>query len=181
MTDDPAHDQRSKLWRARKRAMGAALRGSDLKLVVGKNTYRMHHELDVTQESMAQHVGITASFIGSVERRKRNITLASLSSLAAAYGVNAHALVYGGECGVASSDGFTLDVLARYAAGLNARAQELTLHHGPVAVGRTTAASLVSALFEADAGSGKTTNLTSEAKLRSIIKRRCSKNHTTLR
>ena len=153
MTDDPAHDQRPKLRRARKRAMGGALRGPDLKLIVGKNAYHIRHELDVTQETMAQRIGVTASFIGGVERGKQNITLDSLSNLAAAYGVDAHTLVYGGECGVAKAEGLTLDVLARYAATLSTRAQELLLRHGPAPASRATAASLVAALFEADRGS----------------------------
>ena len=151
MSEGPAHDQQPKPKRRHKHAMGGELRGPDLKTIVGKNTYRIRHELDVTQETMAQRLGVTASFLGGVERGRQNITLDSLSNLAAAYGVDAHTLVCGADYGVVKDGGLTLDVLARYVDALSARVQELLLHHGPIPVGRATVASLLAALFDAAA------------------------------
>ena len=150
MSDGPAHGQQAKPKpkRWRRHAMGGELRGPDLKAMVGKNTYRIRHELDVTQETMAQRLGVSASFLGGVERGQQNITLDSLSNLAAAYGVDAHALLCGTGYGVAEDGGLTLDVLARYVEAANARLQDLLLRHGPIPVGRATVASLVAALFE---------------------------------
>lgn len=155
MSDGSVDDQQPKPKRRRKHAMGGELRGPDLKTVVGKNSYRIRHELDVTQEVMAQRLGVTASFLGGVERGKQNITLDSLSNLAAAYGVDAHTLVCGAEYGVAKDDGLTLDVLARYVDALNTRVQELLLRHGPIPVGRATVASILAAFFETAASTEK--------------------------
>jgi len=152
MRDRSTDEQQPKAKRRRKHAMGGELRGPDLKAVVGKNSYRIRHELDVTQETMAQRLGVTASFLGGVERGRQNITLDSLSNLAAAYGVDAHTLVCGAEYGIAQGDGLTLDVLARYVEAVNTRVQELLLRRGPVPVDRASIASLIAALFEAATG-----------------------------
>lgn len=149
MSEGTAHDQQTKRKKWRRHAMGGELRGPDLKTMVGKNTYRIRHELDVTQETMAKRLGVSASFLGGVERGQQNITLDSLSNLAAAYGVDAHALLCGAEYGSARDGGLTLDVLARYVDAANARLQDLLLRHGPIPVGRATVASLIAALFEA--------------------------------
>lgn len=148
MSDDPDEEQPQQPKRKRKHAMGGELRGPDLKAVVGRNSHRIRHEMAVTQEVMARRIGVTASFLGGVERGRQNITLDSLSNLAAAYGVDAHTLVCGAEYGVAG-EGLTLDVLARYVEVVNARVQELLLRHGPVAVDRAAVAAIIAALFEA--------------------------------
>lgn len=155
MSDGSAGDQQPRPRRRRKHAMGGELRGPDLKTIVGKNSYRIRHELDVTQEVMAQRLGVTASFLGGVERGKQNITLDSLSNLAAAYGVDAHTLVCGAEYGVAKAEGLTLDVLARYIDAVNVRVQELLLRHGPIPIDRAAIASVIAALFEAAATAEK--------------------------
>lgn len=155
MSDGSAGDQQPRPRRRRKHAMGGELRGPDLKTIVGKNSYRIRHELDVTQEVMAQRLGVTASFLGGVERGKQNITLDSLSNLAAAYGVDAHTLVCGSEYGVAKAEGLTLDVLARYVDAVNVRVQELLLRHGPIPIDRAAIASVIAALFEAAATTEK--------------------------
>lgn len=130
----------------RRHAMGGGLRGPDLRKVVGENSYQLRHKLDLTQQAMAEKLGVTASFLGSVERGQQNITLDSLSNLAAVYGVDVQELVCGAQHG--SAKGLTLDVLARYADAANLRVQDLLLRFGPVEVNRGVIASVIAALFE---------------------------------
>lgn len=148
MADETVENEQFQPKRRRRHAMGGDLRGPDLKEIVGQNSYQLRHKLDLTQETMARKLGVTASFLGGVERGQQNMTLDSLSNLALAYGVDAHALVCGAEHGHAKEDGLTLDVLARYLEGVTTRVQELLIHLGPVKVNRGVIASLVAALFD---------------------------------
>lgn len=145
MADDTVDDEQPQPTR-RRHAMGGDLRGPDLRKVVGENSYQLRHKLDLTQQAMAKKLGVTASFLGGVERGQQNITLDSLSNLAAVYGVDVHALVC--DEGHGSAKGLTLDVLARYVDAANLRVQDLLLRFGPVEVNRGVIASVIAALFE---------------------------------
>lgn len=55
-----------------------------LQTIVGQNIRRRRLELQLSQESLAEHCGLHRTYIGSVERGERNITLSSLERIAAA-------------------------------------------------------------------------------------------------
>ena len=52
------------------------------------NIRRMRRELDLSQEELADICGLHRTFVGSVERGERNVTLSSLELLAEALGVS---------------------------------------------------------------------------------------------
>ena len=104
---------------------------------------------------MEARTGIDAAYIGAMERASQNITVDSLSNLAAAYGVLPHDLMCGSGYGVSPSHLVTLDVLARLTAAVDCRMQALLLEQGPVPVGRATLATILGALFDAMGQSGQ--------------------------
>lgn len=61
------------------------------KSLIGKlaeNIRRLRHERGLSQEELADVCGLHRTYVGSVERGERNITLSSLELLANALGVS---------------------------------------------------------------------------------------------
>lgn len=55
---------------------------------LAENIRRMRHERGLSQEELADICGLHRTYVGSVERGERNVTLSSLELLAKALGVS---------------------------------------------------------------------------------------------
>ncbi|SPX87816.1 putative transcriptional regulator [Mycobacteroides abscessus] len=53
-----------------------------LQKIVGRNLRRYRKERDLSQEAFADYVGVHRTYMGSVERGERNLTLQSLERMA---------------------------------------------------------------------------------------------------
>lgn len=137
-----------------RRVLTGKLRGPDLRAAIGRNIRKIRHELGLTQAQMEARTGIDAAYIGAMERADQNITVDSLSNLAAAYGVLPHDLVCGTAYALSPTRLFILDVLARLTAAADKRVQYLLLRREPFVVGASTPATLLGALFEATGKAG---------------------------
>jgi transcriptional regulator with XRE-family HTH domain len=62
---------------------------SELQKIVGRRLREQREVLGLSQEAMAERLGYHRTFLGSVERGERNLTLASVEQLAASLGVPA--------------------------------------------------------------------------------------------
>ena len=62
---------------------------SELQKIVGRRLREQRESLGLSQEAMAERLGYHRTFLGSVERGERNLTLASVEQLAASLGVPA--------------------------------------------------------------------------------------------
>ncbi|MBP2389669.1 helix-turn-helix domain-containing protein [Aeromicrobium fastidiosum] len=62
---------------------------SELQKTVGRRLRERRRELGLSQEAMAEQLGYHRTFLGSVERGERNLTLASVEQLATSLGVPA--------------------------------------------------------------------------------------------
>lgn len=62
---------------------------SELQKIVGRRLREQRESLGLSQEAMAERLGYHRTFLGSVERGERNLTLASVEQLAASLGVRA--------------------------------------------------------------------------------------------
>jgi transcriptional regulator with XRE-family HTH domain len=60
---------------------------SELQKIVGRRLREQREALSLSQEAMAERLGYHRTFLGSVERGERNLTLASVEQLAASLGV----------------------------------------------------------------------------------------------
>ena len=60
---------------------------SELQKIVGRRLREQRRALGLSQEAMAERLGYHRTFLGSVERGERNLTLASVEQLAASLGV----------------------------------------------------------------------------------------------
>lgn len=54
---------------------------------LGRNLRAIRLGRDLSQKSLARHMGVNPSYIGSIERGERNLTLASMVDLAGDLGV----------------------------------------------------------------------------------------------
>jgi len=64
-------------------------RSSDsLRAILAENIKAFRREKGLSQEELAEHCGLHRTYIGSVERRERNVTLSTLEVLAAALGAS---------------------------------------------------------------------------------------------
>ncbi|MGO6676482.1 helix-turn-helix domain-containing protein [Rhizobium leguminosarum] len=61
---------------------------TDLRNTVAANLKRFRQNLHISQEQLADTCGYHRTYIGAIERGERNITLATLSSLATALNVS---------------------------------------------------------------------------------------------
>ena len=61
---------------------------SQLRKVLANNIRAHRAELDISQEQLADACGLHRTYIGSVERCERNVTLSTLEVLAAALDVS---------------------------------------------------------------------------------------------
>jgi transcriptional regulator with XRE-family HTH domain len=58
-----------------------------LQVTFGSTVREMRHERLLTQEELAEHAGLHANYIGSVERGERNVSLFNIWRIALALGV----------------------------------------------------------------------------------------------
>ena len=59
-----------------------------MQIVVGRNIRRLRRERGVSQEDLADEIGVHRTYMGGVERGERNLTLRSLERLAERLGVS---------------------------------------------------------------------------------------------
>ena len=55
----------------------------ELQRIVGRNLRRYRLQRNVSQEAFADHMGVHRTYMGSVERGERNLTLQTLEKIAA--------------------------------------------------------------------------------------------------
>lgn len=55
---------------------------------LAENIRRLRHERGLSQEELADVCGLHRTYVGSVERGERNVTLSSLETIAKALGVS---------------------------------------------------------------------------------------------
>ncbi len=67
----------------------------DPKKVFGQNVRRLRKRRGFSQEELAERAGLHRTYIGSVERGERNISLENIVALARALGVSLAELVEG--------------------------------------------------------------------------------------
>ena len=72
-------------------------RGSSVRRALGGAIRAVRKEHGFTQEGFAAHAGIDRSYFGAIERGEFNITLDTLTTIAAGLGVPAWALLKRGE------------------------------------------------------------------------------------
>lgn len=66
----------------------------DLRYIIGMNIKRYRIERNLTQEELAEKVGISTSFCANIERGKKGISTFALLNFADALGVTANQLMY---------------------------------------------------------------------------------------
>lgn len=76
----------------------AKLRAPSQSLIgtLAENIRRLRHEQNLSQEELADICGLHRTYVGSVERAERNVTLSSLELLAKALGVSVVDLLISG-------------------------------------------------------------------------------------
>jgi transcriptional regulator with XRE-family HTH domain len=67
----------------------------DLQKRVGANIRADRHARGLSQEEMADQIGVHRTYLGGVERGERNLTLRSLEHMAEMIGVDPVALIIG--------------------------------------------------------------------------------------
>jgi transcriptional regulator with XRE-family HTH domain len=65
----------------------------DVRRVIGENVRRIRLAADMSQEAVAEAMGVDRAYISSLELGQRNITVISLWRVAEALGVEPHALL----------------------------------------------------------------------------------------
>lgn len=70
---------------------------TDLQKLVAENLRRFRQNLHISQEQLADICGYHRTYIGSIERGERNITLTTLGSLATALNVTPCEMLVGHE------------------------------------------------------------------------------------
>lgn len=71
----------------------------ELQKIVGQNLRAYRLQQGLSQEAFAEVLGVHRTYMGSVERGERNLTLRSVEGLAAAIGVEAIELLREGAFG----------------------------------------------------------------------------------
>lgn len=71
--------------------------GKQLRLIVASNVKRLRRERGFSQEDLGAASGLHRTYVGSVERSERNVSLDSLCALAAGLSVDAWQLLYKAE------------------------------------------------------------------------------------
>ncbi|MET0432861.1 MAG: helix-turn-helix transcriptional regulator [Cellulomonas sp.] len=77
----------------------------ELQRTVGRNIRRIRTAGDLSQEDLADRIGHHRTYVGSVERGERNLSLRSLERLAASLGVDPVALLVPGDPDAPDLDG----------------------------------------------------------------------------
>jgi transcriptional regulator with XRE-family HTH domain len=65
----------------------------DLKEVMAVNLRRIRHDKNMTQEDLAHRAGLSARYIGAIERADKSASVTVLGRIASALGVDATALI----------------------------------------------------------------------------------------
>lgn len=65
----------------------------DLRQIFGRNVRRARQERGLTIEALSDAAGLSYSYVGELERGRRNPTLAVVEALAAALGASPHSLL----------------------------------------------------------------------------------------
>lgn len=60
----------------------------DLQRIVGRNIRRLRRERGLSQEELADEIGVHRTFMGGIERGERNLTLQTFERLAQRLGVD---------------------------------------------------------------------------------------------
>ena len=68
-----------------------------LRTVLGKNVRKLRVERGWSQEELADHCGLHRTYIGSIERAERNVSIDNIERLAKALGVTASQLLATGR------------------------------------------------------------------------------------
>lgn len=69
------------------------LTGQPLRLVFAKNIRMARIDCGLSQEALANHAGLDRSFVGSLERGIRNISIDNIERLSVVVGIPAHELM----------------------------------------------------------------------------------------
>lgn len=67
--------------------------GQSLRKTLGANVRTERKRRALTQEELAEELGITPRYLAAIERGERNLTLDSIEALAAQLGVDPHSLL----------------------------------------------------------------------------------------
>ena len=70
----------------------------NIKAILAENLRSLRRSQNLSQEELAAKCGLHRTYIGSVERCERNVTLSTLEMLATALGVSAPDLISSKEC-----------------------------------------------------------------------------------
>jgi len=65
----------------------------DLKEVMAVNVRRIRHDRQMTQEELAHRAGLSARYVGAIERANKSASVTILGRIAEALGVEAAALL----------------------------------------------------------------------------------------
>ncbi len=65
----------------------------DIKMILASNLRNLRRKLGLSQEELAEQSGLHRTYVGSVERSERNVSLSSLETLASALGVSVQQLL----------------------------------------------------------------------------------------
>jgi transcriptional regulator with XRE-family HTH domain len=152
---DPVHEVvatrkvSSRAGRKRPKVLSGELRGPPLRNAIGKNLLRIRTELKLSQDEMGKRTGIDGGFIGAIERGDQNLTVDSLSNLAAAYGVPPDDLLRDRDTFAVSAETPSLAMLASITRAIDERVHRLLEQSGDVPIGRSVLASVAAAIYEA--------------------------------
>jgi transcriptional regulator with XRE-family HTH domain len=68
-----------------------------LRDILAKNMRRLRAERGLSQEALAHECGINRTYLSSVERSERNVSIDNIARIAEALGVEASVLLYPGR------------------------------------------------------------------------------------
>jgi len=69
-----------------------------IKTILAENVRRYRRSKNLSQEDLAGKCGLHRTYIGSVERCERNVTLSTLELLASAFGISIPELLSNRDC-----------------------------------------------------------------------------------
>lgn len=63
------------------------------RITFGENLKRIRKDMNITQEEMAKHIGISQSYIADIERNRKNISLAVILKIAKGLKISVNKLI----------------------------------------------------------------------------------------
>lgn len=63
------------------------------RITFGENLKRIRKDMNITQEEMAKHIGISQSYIADIERNRKNISLAVILKIAKGLKISINKLI----------------------------------------------------------------------------------------